>query len=144
MPAPATPSEALAQRLLTDTALIALVDDRVFPSKPTQNTPGDYVVYFRQGGGDSKTLGGRSGLQASEMRVECYATTSAAAEAILDAVVTRLCGRRAAGDLPAVAPWRDRANGVQGCFAQGDSDELVTDDGKQVSGQTFSLHFKPQ
>lgn len=144
MPAPATPSEAIAQRLLTDTAIVALVDARVFPSKPTQDTVGDYIVYFRQGGGDAKTIAGRSGLQAHEMRVECYAGTQAVAEAILAAVVTRLCGRRAYGTEPAVAVWRDRENGVHGCFAQGDSDELVTDAGEQVSGQTFSLWFKPQ
>lgn len=137
---PATPSEAIAQRLLTDESITDLVGAAVFPSKPTQDTPGDFLVYFRQGGGDVKTLGARSGLQPHEMRVECYAATQAAAEGLLAAVVTRLCGDRTAE----VAVWRDRANGVHGCFAQGDSDELVTDDGKQVSGQTFSLWFKPQ
>lgn len=140
MPTPATPSEALARRLLTGEAVAALVGTAVHPSKPTQETPGDYVVYFRQGGGDAKTLGGRSALQAHDMRVECYSRTQAGAEAILAAVVTRLCGDRAA----AVAVWRDRDNGVHGCFAQGDSDEQVTEDGFQVSGQTFSLWFKPQ
>lgn len=140
MPAPATPSEAIAQRLLTDATVAALVSDRVFPVKPKQDPVGPYVVYFRQGGGDSKTMSGRGGLQAHEMRVECYAPTEAEAEAVLAACAARLAGDRGAG----VAVWRDRGNGVQGCFAQADSDELVTDDGWMVSGQTFSLWFKPQ
>lgn len=140
MPAPATPSEALAQRLLTDPALIALVGKAVFPSAPPQDQPGDYVVYFRQGGGDQKTLDGPSGLQEHQMRVECYSRTQAGAEKLLAAVAARLCGNPATG----AAPWRDRANGVQGCFPQGDADEQVTDDNFQVSGQTFGLWFKAQ
>ena len=140
MPTPTTSSDVFAQRLLTGAGVAALVGTRVYPSKPAQDVAEDYVVYFRTGGGDAKTLGGRSGLQPSDIRVECYASTQAAAEAILKAVTTRLCGDRAAG----VPGWRDRANGVHGCFAQGDSDEQVLDDGGQVSGQTFSLWFKPQ
>lgn len=140
MSAPATSSEALAQRLLTGAGVTALVGTAVFPSKPTQDPPASYVVYFRQGGGDTRTLAGRGGLQPHDIRVECYARTQADAEAILAAVAARLCGDKAT----ATPAWRDRTNGVQGCFAQGDSDEQVTDDGWQVSGQTFSLWFKPQ
>ena len=141
MAAPAKWGEALAQRLLTAATVAALVGTRVFPSKPTQETPGDYVVYFRTGGGDVKTLGSRSGLQPHDVRVECYADTQAAADAILDAVASALCGNRAAG----IAAWRDKDNGVHGCFTQADGDELVTDDAqpRQVSGQTFQLWFKP-
>lgn len=140
MPVPANASEAIAQRLLTGTAVAALVGARVFPSKPTQETAADYIVYFRQGGGEVKTIHGRSGLQSHEIRIECYSRTQAVAEQILAAVASRLCGDRAAG----VAAWRDRTNGVHGCFAQGDGDELVTEDAFQVSGQTFSLWFSPQ
>ncbi|AMV30057.1 hypothetical protein VT84_37030 [Gemmata sp. SH-PL17] len=141
MPAPANWGEALAQRLLNDTAVGALVGTKVYPSKPTQDTTGAYVVYFRAGGADVTTLGARSALQPHDVRVECYADTQADADALLVAVVTALCGNKATG----VAPWRDRANGVQGCFTQGDGDELVTDDAqpRQVSGQTFRLFFKP-
>lgn len=137
MPAPATASEAFAQRLLTGDAIIALVDAKVYPTKPTQDIDGDYIVYYRTAGGDNKTLDGRSGLQAHDIRVECYSGTSAGAVALLNAVVDRVCG--SGNDR-----WRDRDNGVQGCFAQGDSDEQILDDGTQIASQTFSLWFKPQ
>lgn len=136
MSAPTTPGEAIAGRLLSGAPdVAALVGSRIFPSKPTQDAQGDYVVYFRTGGGGNTALGGRIGLQAYEMRVECYARTAGSADAILAAVVARLAGPPA---------WRDRPNGVQGCFPVGDADEQVLDDGDQVSGQTFSLWFKPQ
>lgn len=134
MPNPTTSSEAIAGRLLAEdaTVLAALIDTRVFPSKPTQEPTGDYVVYYRNGGGDGVTLNGTPRLKAYEIRVECVGETQARAEAILKAVDARLDG------------WRDRDIGVQGCFAVGDSDESTLEDGRQVSGQTYKLMFKPQ
>ncbi len=136
MPAPATIGEAVAQRLLGDIGgVVALVASRVYPSKPTQEPTGNYIVYYRTAGGDGVRLGERSGLQNYTVRVEATAETQAAAESIIDAVIARLAG-------PPV--WVDKANGVSGCFAQGDKDEDVLEDGRQVSGQSFSVWFKPQ
>lgn len=131
---PTTPGEAIAGRLTAAdaTALAALVATRVFPSKPTQEPTGDYVTFWRTGGGDGGTLAASNGLRQHEMRVECTGSTEAVAESILGAVSARLNG------------WRDRTIGVQGCFAVGDSDETTLDDGRQVSGQTFGLWFKAQ
>ncbi len=137
MPTPPTnPGEALASRLLAHAGVAALAGAKVYPSKPTQDPPGGanpwpYLVYFRTGGGDGKNLAGRTRLQNYAMRVDCYATTQAAAEQIAAAVAAALDG------------WADRDNGVQGCFAAGDMDEQTTEDGSQVSGQTFSLWFAP-
>lgn len=134
MPNPTTPAEAFAARLTgaEATALVALVEDRVTPGKPTQEPTGDYLTFYRSGGGDGASLGGANGLKSHEMRVEGVAQTQATAEAILDAANELLDG------------WRDRDIGVQGCFAVGDRDEATQDDGRQVAGQTYSLHFKPQ
>lgn len=133
MPNPTTPAEAIAGRLTEpNTDLAGLVDTRVYPNKPTQEPSGDYVTFYRSGGGDGSTLGGANGLKSSEIRVEAVAPTQAVAESILDAVAVLLDG------------WRDRSIGVQGCFAVGDRDEDTQDDGRQVAGQTYSLHFKPQ
>lgn len=137
MPNPTTASEAIAGRLLGSyggdvTDLAALVDTRVYPSKPTQEPDGDHVVYYRTGGGDGTKLGASNGLRQHEMRVECVSETAAGAEAILDAADALLSG------------WRDRDIGVQGCFASGDRDESTLEDGRQVSGQTYSLWFKAQ
>lgn len=131
---PATPGEAIAGRLLDPAATIlaALVAGRVYPSKPTQEPTGDYVIYYRAGGGDGANLSGASRLKAHEMRVEATGTTETGAEAVLDAAVALLDG------------WQDRSIGVQGCFGVGDRDESVLEDGRQVSGQTFRLWFKAQ
>jgi hypothetical protein len=139
VPNPTNTSEAIGGRLLGSyggadlvEALAARVEQRVYPSKPTQGVAGDYVVYWRAGGSDGSTLAGATGLRANEVRVEAVSDTQAGAEAALDAAAALLDG------------WRDRAIGVQGCFAVGDRDEAVFDDGRQVSGQTFTLHFKAQ
>lgn len=131
MPAPATVIEAVVQRLL-DPGVTALVGQRVFPSKPTQDSLWPYVVATKTAGGDEVRLDGPAGLQGYSVRLDCYAKTEAEAEAVLAAAAARL------------DRWRDRANGVQGCFPQGDADEEVLDDGSQVSGQTFTVWFKAQ
>lgn len=140
MPAnPTTPGEAIGGRLLGEYGapgyaddLAALVDTRVAPSKPTQEPTGDHVSFWKAGGGDGMKLSGAVGLKQYEVRVECVSATTAGAEAILNEVVALLDG------------WRDRDIGVQGCFPVGDADESTLEDGRQVSGQTFSLWFKAQ
>lgn len=134
---PTTAGEAVAGRLLgtdgTDVStLAALVAARVYPSKPTQEPAGDYVVFYRQGGGDGMTLAGANRLRQHEMHVEATSTSEDGAEAIIEAVDSLLNG------------WRNTAVGVQGCFAVGDRDEATLEDGRQVSGQTYSLWFRAQ
>lgn len=133
MPAPANEIQAIAGRLTaTGTDLEALVDDRVYPSKPTGNATLPYVVFFRQSGGEGANLNAQRGTRQFEIRVDVYATSQEQADEVLEAVFTQLhC-------------WRDRVNGVQGCFARDDADEQVLDDGNHTAGQTFSLTFNPQ
>ncbi len=131
-----TEGEAIAQRLLSDTAIVQLVGQRVAPSVPTQDPTSDYIVYYRVSGGDGRRLAGRNGLQKYDVRIECTAETQARAEAILAAVVARLT--------PEGERWTDPANGVQGCSTSGDADEAVLEDNRRVSGQTFSIWFKAQ
>lgn len=135
MPNPTTAGEVIGGRLLGEygdvTDLAALVGARVWPSKPTQEATGDHVVFWRNGGGDGKNMSGARRLKSHEMRIECVSTTQAGAEAILEEVVELLDG------------WQDRDIGVQGCFAVGDRDEATLEDGRQVSGQSFSLWFLP-
>lgn len=130
-----TEGEAIAQRLLADTAVSALVGIRVTPTVPTQDPPGDYVTYYRTAGGEGRTLGGRNRLQNYSVRIEAVAGSQAAANAILTAVVDSLTPREG---------WRDEENGVRGCSTQGDADESVMEDNRRVAGQTFSIWFKPQ
>lgn len=136
---PATSSEVIAARLTTTPAaddLIALVGLNGFPSKPTQDAPLPYVVWWEAGGDGLKTLAGRSGLQVYDVRVECYARTEAESKAVLAEVRALLLVSRAA--------WKALNLGVQGCFAAEDADQQTLDDGAEVSGQTFRLHYVPQ
>lgn len=129
---PATEGEAIAARLLGGSGVTALVEQRVYPSKPQQEPDGDYVVYFRQAGGDPPvTLSGPGSASWREVRVEAWARTQARAEAILKAVRARLSG------------WSDWSAGVELCLSRGDADEQTFDANWQVSGQTFGVRFQP-
>lgn len=139
MPTPGNVSEAIAGRLLGDAGVTALVSTRITPDKPMQEPDGNYLSFWRVSGGDGYNLARRNGLQQYQHRVEATARTQAEAEAILQAALLRLCG-----DNDAVDPWVDKANGIFGCFAVGDADEQTLDDGRQVSGQSFNVWFKPR
>lgn len=135
MPTPNTPSEAIIGRLLAASGVRALVSQNVFPVIPNQDTAGDYIVVTKTSGGGGMRLGRATLLNRYSMRVDCYAASEGAAEAILAQVVLALGG------------WRDVAGSkVQGCFATEDADEQITDDlgggVYKVSGQTFSLWFQ--
>ena len=130
-----TEGEAIATRLLGDAAITALVSQRVFPSKPTQDPQNDYIVYYRVGGGDGRTLKGRSRLQNYQVRVEATAMTQAKAEAIMAAVRNSLT--------PPDETWKYPENGIEGVHSTADADEQTLEDGRQVSGQTFGVWFRP-
>lgn len=136
---PGTPSEAIAGCLthpVRAAALVALVDDRVYPSKPEQDAPRPNVVWWLVGGGGAKTLATHSGLQRYDLRVEATATTEAESQAVLEAARDAVLLTR--------AQWKVIGNGVQGIFASEDADQDTLEDGAEVAGQTFSLHFVPQ
>lgn len=128
----ATPHEAINGRLLATSAVTTLIGQRAYPALPTQDPPGDYVVHTVRAGGDGARLGGTARLRAYDVELEVYAETDARAQAILAAVRDALDG------------WQDRPNGVQGCFAQGDASDDVRGDGSRITGQTFTIWFKPQ
>lgn len=122
-------SEAIAGRLLDEDEaadLIDLIADRVFPSKPAQDTTLPYLVFYLTGGGGMNTVDGPSRLQPRSLRVEGYDRDEAGSAAVLDAATAVLDG------------WRDRENGIQGCFAEEDADQQ-TDGELEISGQTFRL-----
>lgn len=130
---PANEIQAIAGRLAEpDTSLVSLIAQRAYPGKPTGNAGLPYVVFYRASGGDGTNLAGRRGTRQTDIRVDAYARSEEEAEQVLAAVREQLDA------------WRDRNNGVQGCFAQGDADETILDDDRHSSGQTFSLWFNPQ
>lgn len=129
---PATETEALTARLLSDSALLVLVDERVTPLKPTQEPSGDYVVLQTISSDEGvMPLSGPNSGHFAEVRIEAYAGTEARAKAIIRTVKTRLHG------------WQDYAEGVEGCFARGDSSTDVIDRDWCVAGQSFGIRFTP-
>lgn len=132
---PATPSEAMNERLTVDPPagdLSALIGDRAFPCKPTQEAELPYLAWWEVSGGGGTTMSGPTRLKQHEMRVEAYAATEDEAVRVLAAARLLLAG------------WRDRNRGVQGCFESEDADQESLDDGVEVAGQTFRLWFAPQ
>lgn len=129
---PATETEAITERLLVGTAAITnLVEQRVTPLKPTQEPDGDYIVLQTTSGDEGVTHSGPNTSHWAEVRIEAYAGTEARAKAIIMAVKARLHG------------WQDYAEGVEGCFARGDSSTDVVDRDWVVAGQTFGIRFTP-
>lgn len=135
-----TESEAIAQRLLNHTPLSDLVATRITPNFPQQEPDGDYLVFFRTGGGGNTNFDGRCGLQEFMYQLEAYAASDEVAEKILSAAVERLCGNQRKG----ILPWVDRDNGVQGCFNNADASNDIRADGTMVLGQTVTIFFCPQ
>lgn len=132
MPVPTTPGEAVTARLTADAGFVALADDRVYPGLPTQDGEWPYAVYTIDAGGGGVKLTGTGSAKTKEyvVRVECYARTDAAAEALIQAVADALAG------------WKDKTNRVHGCFPVEDRNQLSNDDGSRVSGQSFRLFFE--
>jgi hypothetical protein len=110
----------------------ALVEQRSYPNAPPKNASRPYLVFFRASGNDGTRLSEERSLKQTENRVEAHADTTQEAESVLAAAYA------------ALHRWRDRNLGVQGCFARGDADQNINDDGEAVSGQTFALSFSPQ
>jgi hypothetical protein len=135
-----TPAEALAKRVLTDAAIVAKLGNRFTPSMPDQEPEYYYGVYRRVGGGDGTLIDGPRGLKAYLYRIEVFGKLSEECDAILLAIIDRLCGNPRKG----LAVWRDIADGVQGCFPAEDQDADTLDDGGRVNGQTVTLWFNPQ
>jgi hypothetical protein len=137
---PKNATEAIGRRLVTGEDLTALVDERITPNTPTQESEKPYVVFYLAGGGGGSNLSETRRLQQYLYLVESYGETDEQADAVHAAVMSRLCGDPVKG----VAPWRDLAAGVQCCRPADDADSQVLDDGSVVRGQAVSIWFCPQ
>lgn len=137
---PRTGNAAIAQRLLTDNAVTALIGQRATPQLPDANSSLPYVVFYRTDGGADTVLNGRNRLQQLGYRLDVYAETDEGAESVLLACTNRLFGNSTED----IDPWRDLEKGVQGCFPVNDADANVLNDGSRENGQSFRLFFCPQ
>lgn len=129
MPVPVSPTEAFVAKQIGTAGVSALIAARLYPDIPTQDPTWPYATVSVMAGGGDLRLSGRNTLQEYSMMVRCYATTKAAADAILDAMNTACDG------------WVDVTNKVKGCFPGGDRSEETQDDGSRATIQTFRLFY---
>jgi hypothetical protein len=124
----ATALERIVARLIeAESPVLAIVQKKVYPNTPTHNASLPYLIVSRQsGGGDNVILTGRRGTRQDLFGLEAYARSQEQAAALLAAAIDQLNG------------WRDRAKGVQGCFALDDADEAIDGD-INISTQSVSM-----
>lgn len=134
--AAATPEIAVVAKLK---ASPALASGRV---NPLTNTPGaalPLIVVSRQGNVSAPRLSGkRAALSSATIEVACYAATQAEAVSLAKSVRDRLA--------PTGAPWVDPTEGVQGCFYQDSTDEVIGDpaqDTPRVVRETYLVWHTP-
>ena len=76
--------------LLDDSTIQSLVGQRIRPRKLKQNETLPAIRITRAGGLQEDTLDGPSTLRQATVQIDCYATTSEAADELLELVRTRL------------------------------------------------------
>jgi len=76
--------------VLADAAIANTVEQRIRPRRLKQGETLPAIRLSRAGGQPEDTLAGPSTLRKATLQVDCYATTSEAADALLDAVIDRL------------------------------------------------------
>lgn len=101
-------SDNLYSRLNTDAAITALVSTRIYPNKLPQGTGTKGAIrYAIRGETVDQVMGQTVGFRRVRYQIDSFAGTYRGAEAIDDAVYTRL------------SRWRDIAtNGVQDVYSQ--------------------------
>lgn len=112
---------------------------RVNPQVNTQGPTLPFVTVTRLGAGGNARLSGKSSaLKPYTVEVAHYAATQAAAVALAKQTRDLLA--------PDGTPWTDSANGVQGCFFQDSSEEVVSDESKdtpRVVRDTYQVWHYP-
>lgn len=131
----ATPEIALVSKLKAGATAAGA---RIYPEVNTAEPTYPLIIVTRIGGEGGARLGGKSrALKAHTIEIDHYAATKAERDALAAQTRALLA--------PDGAPWRDPANGVQGCFFQdGGEQSIPTDSGDtlRVVRETYLVwHF---
>lgn len=112
---------------------------RAFAQVNTQEPTLPLVIVSTSGApGNTRLSGSSSALKPHNVSVDCYATSQALAVALAAQVLALLA--------PDGTPWRDLANGVQGCFFGDSTEEVLSDESKdtpRVQRLTFTVWHSP-
>jgi len=86
--------EAVDERLRGDTALAALVSDRIYPDVIPQLVVYPVIIYHQVSEAASYSHDGDSNLDTSRYQFDCYGSTKVSARTVKDALRTLLSGKR--------------------------------------------------
>jgi hypothetical protein len=129
-----TPEEALYAKLVSLTALAAVVGERITPGLGTQEPVYPLVTYERFGADATSGLSQSAGRPTRYlMNVSIYARN----EADLAAAGTAIVG----DGLTGLQNWRDLDQGVQGCFHTDSSSDPGDGEVRKLT-HTFALFFR--
>lgn len=81
--------EALAELLMADPAVSALVGDRIFPRLLPDGATFPAIVITKVSGGGTYTNGGDTGLETARVQIDCYSADGASAVIELKTAVRR-------------------------------------------------------
>lgn len=128
----ATGRDAVIARIKSGASSAA---DRVYPQMNTQEPETPLVIVTVLGGEGRTTLKGQSrGVKPNTLQVESYGATQDEADALAAEIRALLT--------PNNQPWRDRSEGVQGCFFE-DTADATTADGLRVVQETYRVMHSP-
>lgn len=114
--------QAIITALLADSALIAVVGQRIYPVLAPQDIEAPYVVINKISGPRNHSMGGSSHLVNPRFQFSCFATTYAVAKQVSGLIQTVLQGYSGTlGGVGGVA--------VNGCFYEDETD-MYEDDTK--------------
>ncbi len=85
-------STDIRSHLLDDAAIAALVDGRIRPRKLRQGETLPAIRITRAGGLQEDTLGGVSNVRQATVQIDCYASSSDGADALLELARTSMLG----------------------------------------------------
>lgn len=107
--------EAIYAKLSGDSAVRALVGDRIYPARTPQDTTLPKIVFTTITEGRAPTMAGSSGAVNPRIQIDCWADSNAGADALADAVRLALDGYR--GTVASVQ--------IRSCFLDSKRDAIV-------------------
>ncbi len=93
-PVPRTIRQAVTSLLLTDSAIVAMVGERVYPVGLPQDCPKPALTIVKAGGAEPRTLQRSTAYRSARIRVSCWAESESEAEDLVAAVRARLVDYR--------------------------------------------------
>ena len=126
--------------LLADSAIAAIVVDRVYPINLDQGIKHTSIVYSRQSGLPDHWMQGPSGLTRPRYQIDCWSMATAEASALADLVKERLDGYR--GPMPYGTNSPQNSVEVQAVFFADEREGYDTDSKLYRVSRDYFIWFR--